>query len=54
MPKEYLGTAQEGNLLVQDEVEVENTLAIVSRLNLGHVLIHFLHMVLVGTSESLA
>ena len=38
MPKEYLGTAQEGNLLVQDEVEVENTLAIVSRLNLGSFL----------------
>ena len=34
--------------LAQDEVEVENTLAIVSWLNLGHVLSH-LFQFLVGT-----
>lgn len=54
MPKGYLGTAREGNSLVQDEVEVENTLAIISWLNLGHVLPRLLHLALLGTSEALA
>lgn len=54
MPKGYLGTVQEGNSLVQDDVEVENTLTIISRLTLGHVLPHLLCLALVGTSEALA
>ena len=46
--KRHGGTVGHHNLeisLAQDEVEVENTLAIVSWLNLGHVLPHFFHMV---------
>ena len=45
---------QEGNSLVQDEVEVENTLTLISRLTLRHVLPHLLCLALVGTSEAFA
>lgn len=54
MPKHYLGTVQEGNSLVQDEVEVENTLTFLSRWLLAPALPHALDLALVRTFEALA
>lgn len=58
MPKDSLGTVQEGNSLVQDDVEIENTEAVLCRLALAlapaPLLPHLLNLALLGTSGSLA
>lgn len=55
MPKDPLGTVQ-GNSLVQDDVEVENTEAVLCRLALASapVLPHLLNLALLGTFGALA
>lgn len=56
MPKDSLGTVQEGNSLVQDDVEIENTEAVLCRLALAPapLLPHLLNLALLGTSGALA
>lgn len=54
MPKGSLGTVQEGNSLVQDEVEIKNTLTVLFRSTLAQVLPHVLDLALVVRSEALA
>lgn len=56
MPKDSLGTVQEGNSLVQDDVEIENTEAVLCRLALAPapLLSHLLNLALLGTFGALA
>lgn len=56
VPKDSLGTVQKGNSLVQDDVEIENTEAVLCRLALAPapLLSHLLNLALLGTSGALA